>query len=67
MWLLMKTTSMKRAGNAAEKFSVISKIAMNAIKQSELKKGATRLSIKSKRKKAGWSNEYLTAILTNAQ
>lgn len=59
--------SMKRAGNAAENFSVISKVALNVIKQSELKKGVTRLSVKSKRKKAGWSNEYLTAILTNAQ
>lgn len=58
--------SMKRAGNAAENFSVITKIALNAVKQSELKKGATRISVKSKRKKAGWSNEYLTAILTNA-
>ena len=59
--------SMKRAGNAAENFSVISKIALNAVRQSEQKKGATRLSVKSKRKKAGWSNDYLTAILTNAQ
>lgn len=59
--------SMKRAGNAAENFSVITKIALNAVKQSELKKGVTRLSVKSKRKKAGWSNEYLAAILTNAQ
>ena len=58
--------SMKRAGNAAENFSVITKIALNAVKQSELKKGMTKLSVKSKRKKAGWNNEYLTAILTNA-
>lgn len=59
--------SMKRAGNAAENFSVISKVALNAIKQYEHKKGATKLSVKSKRKKAGWSNEYLSNILTNAQ
>lgn len=58
--------SMKRAGNAAENFSVISKIAVNALNQYEHKKGATKLSMKSKRKKAGWSNEYLAAILTNA-
>jgi hypothetical protein len=44
---------MKRAGNAAENFSVIGKITLNAIKQSELKKGATRLSVKSKRKRLG--------------
>jgi hypothetical protein len=42
---------MKRAGFAAENFSVITKIALNAVKQSELKKGATRISVKSKRKK----------------
>ena len=59
--------SMKRAGNAAENFSVITKIALNAVKKSELKKGVTRLSVKAKRKKAGWSNEYLTAILINPQ
>jgi len=58
--------SMKRAGNAAENFSVISKIAVNAIKQYKHKKGATKLRVKSKRKKAGSSNEYLTTILTNA-
>lgn len=60
-------SSMKRAGNAAENFSVISKIALNIIKQSELKKGVTRLSVKSKRKKAGWSNDYLADIITNAK
>ena len=58
--------STKRAGNAAENFSVITKIALNAVKQNELRKGATKISVKSKRKKAGWSNEYLTSILTNA-
>ena len=70
-WVLDVTfnedNSMKRAGNAAENFSVISKIALNAVRQSEQKKGSTKLSVKSKRKKAGWSNDYLTAILTNAQ
>ena len=58
--------SMKRTGNAAENFSVITKITLNAVNQSELKKGVTKVSVKSKRKKAGWSNEYLTSILTNA-
>ncbi|MGL6269992.1 MAG: ISAs1 family transposase [Chitinophagaceae bacterium] len=69
-WLLdvafNEDNSMKRAGNAAENFSVITKIALNAIKQSELKKGATKISIKSKRKKAGWNNGYLTKILTDS-
>ena len=58
--------SMKRAGDAAENFSVISKIAVNAVNQYKHKKGATKLSMKTKRKKAGWSNDYLMAILANA-
>jgi predicted transposase YbfD/YdcC len=70
-WMLDVTfnedNSMKRAGNAAENFSVITKIALNAVKQSELKRGATRISVKSKRKKAGWNNDYLTAILTSVR
>lgn len=58
--------SMKRAGHAAENFSVISKIAVNLINQHEHKKGARKLSMKTKRKKAGWSNDYLVAILAHA-
>lgn len=58
--------STKRAGNAAENFSVISKIAVNLINQYEHKKGARKLSMKTKRKKAGWSNDYLIAILAQA-
>ncbi len=58
--------SMKRAGNAAENFSVISKIAVNLLNRYEHKKGARKLSMKTKRKKAGWSNDYLMAILTKA-
>lgn len=58
--------SMKRAGCAAENFSVISKIAVNLINQYEHKKGARKLSMKTKRKKAGWSNDYLVAILAKA-
>ena len=59
--------SMKRAGYAAENFSVISKIAMNLINQYDDKKGARKLSVKTKRKKAGWNNGYLIAILTKAR
>ncbi len=51
--------SMKRAGYAAENFSVISKIAVNLINQHEHKKGARKLSKKTKRKKAG-SNVLLS-------
>jgi predicted transposase YbfD/YdcC len=58
--------SMKRAGYAAENFSVISKIAVNLINQHKHKKGARKLSVKTKRKKAGWSNDYLVAILAHA-
>jgi len=57
--------SMKRAGYAAENFSVISKIAVNLINKYEHKKGARKLSMKTKRKKAGWNNDYLIAILAN--
>ena len=58
--------SMKRAGNAAENFSVISKIAVNLLNQYEHKKKARKLSMKTKRQKAGWSNDYLIAIIANA-
>jgi|SRR5882672_540541 len=57
--------SMKRAGCAAQNFSVISKIAINLVNQYKHKKRATKLSVKSKKKKAGWSNDYLIAILAN--
>ena len=58
--------STKRAGNAAENFSVISKIAVNLLNRYEHKKGARKLGMKTKRKKAGWSNDYLMAILAKA-
>lgn len=58
--------STKRAGNAAENFSVISKIAVNLLNRHEYKKGARKVSMKTKRKKAGWSNDYLMELLTKA-
>lgn len=58
--------SMKRAGNAAENFSVITKIAVNLLNRYEHNKGTTKLSMKTKRKKAGWNNDYLMAILAKA-
>jgi len=58
--------STKRAGTAAENFSIISKIAINLLYQYNDAKGAKKASMKTKRKKAGWDNEYLQAILFNA-
>jgi hypothetical protein len=43
--------SMNRAGYAAENFSVFSKIALNAVNRYKHTKGATKLSLKTKRKK----------------
>lgn len=56
--------STKRAGHAAENFSFISKIALNLLKQHDDHRGAKRISIKTRRKKSGWSKEYLLAVLT---
>lgn len=49
----------KRDGNASQNFSLINKIALNLIK----KEKSCKLGIKSKRKKAGWDNQYLIKIL----
>ena len=53
--------SRKRAGNAAENFSVICRIALNLIKNNTSKKR----SVKGKRLIAGWDNDYLLDILKN--
>lgn len=58
--------SNKRAGNAAENFSFINKIALNLLKNYDDKRGAKKISMKTKRKKCGWSNEYLLTILNGA-
>jgi|tagenome__1003787_1003787.scaffolds.fasta_scaffold20665122_1 predicted transposase YbfD/YdcC len=55
--------SLKQAGNAAENFSFINKIALNLLKQHEDKRGAQKVSIKTKRKKCGWDKEYLLKVL----
>jgi predicted transposase YbfD/YdcC len=57
--------SKKRAGNAAQNFSLISKVALNMIanhKDSQ-NRGAKKISAKRKRKMAGWNNDYLLEIL----
>lgn len=51
--------SQKRAGNAAQNFSVISRIALNLLQNEKSKK----LSIKKKRLAAGWQHDYLAALL----
>jgi len=58
--------STKRAGNAAQNFSCISKIALNLLNQSDEKKGSKKLSIKRKRKKADRDKDYLLSILAKA-
>jgi predicted transposase YbfD/YdcC len=51
--------SRKRAGNAAQNFSVINRIALNLLKN-EL---TTKQGVKGKRLKAGWDNNYLESVL----
>jgi len=51
--------SRKRDRNAAENYSVILRIALNLVKNEK----TTKASIKSKRLKAGWDNEYLLDLL----
>lgn len=58
--------STRQAGTAAENFSFISKIAINLLNQDDYKVGARKVSMKIKRKKAGWDNEYLLKILGKA-
>jgi predicted transposase YbfD/YdcC len=48
-----------RAGHAAENFAVLRHIALNLLRQKQTK----RLSLKAKRKKAGWDNDYLLQVL----
>ena len=55
--------STKQAGNAAENFSFINKIALNVLKQYDDKRGAQKVSIKTKRKKCGWDKDYLLKVL----
>jgi predicted transposase YbfD/YdcC len=55
--------SLKQAGNAAENFSFISKIALNLLKQHDDSRGKQKVSIKTKRKKCGWDKDYLLKVL----
>jgi predicted transposase YbfD/YdcC len=49
----------KRNGKAAENFALIQKIALNLLKS----EGSPKISIKNKRLKAAWDNEFLLKIL----
>ena len=51
--------SRKRAGNAAQNFSLILRIALNLLKHNQ----TSRLGMKGKRLKAGWDNHYLLQVL----
>lgn len=57
--------SKKRAGNSAQNFSLISKVALNMIENHKdtQDRGAKKISAKRKRKMAGWNNDYLIEIL----
>ena len=50
----------KRNGKAAQNFSLVNKIAMNI-----LRKDNSKGSLKSKRLKAGWDNNFLMKLITN--
>lgn len=48
--------SHKRAGQAAQNFSIVNRIALNLFKADK----SVKLSMKSKRHKAAWENDYIT-------
>ncbi|MDL2325534.1 ISAs1 family transposase [Bacteroidales bacterium OttesenSCG-928-A14] len=50
--------SSKRAGHAAENFSLVKKLALNI-----LRKDDPKISIRRKRKIAGWDNDYLLRLI----
>ncbi len=52
--------SRKRAGYAAQNFSLINRIGLNLLKKDDAKIG-----IKGKRKIAGWNNDYIFKLLKN--
>lgn len=55
--------SRKRAGHAAENFALITRIALNLLKHDT----STKASMKNKRHKAGWDNDYLIQLLTQSK
>lgn len=53
--------SRKRAGNTAQNFSLINRIALNLLKNEK----SAKVGVRGKRLKAGWDNDYLLKILTD--
>ena len=53
--------STKQAGNAAQNFNMITKLALSLLKRDNTSKS----SLKNKRLKCGWSNDYIEQIITN--
>ena len=51
--------SRKRAGHAAQNFSILNRIALNLLKQET----TSKRGIKGKRLKAGWDHDYLLNLL----
>jgi predicted transposase YbfD/YdcC len=51
----------KRAGNAAQNFSLLNRIALNLLRQDK----TCKLGIKGKRLQAGWDNDYMLQLLGN--
>ena len=49
----------KRAGNAAQNFSIINRMDLSALKQEY----TVKFGIKSKRLNAGWNHQYLRALM----
>ena len=49
----------KRAGNAAQNFSLLNRIALNLLKNEK----SAKVGVRGKRLKAGWDNDYLLSIL----
>ena len=51
----------KRAGNAAQNFSILNRVALNLLRQDN----TCKLGIKGKRLQAGWDNDYMLQLLGN--
>ena len=51
----------KRAGHAAQNFSILNRIALNLLRQDK----TCKLGIKGKRLQAGWDNDYMLQLLGN--
>lgn len=53
--------SRKRAGFAAQNFTLLNRIALNLVKNEK----STKIGVKGKRLKAGWDNQYLMNLFKN--